>query len=313
MVLEPHPTRKQPSAAVRQLWSDYADWLIALPFPLRDDEPLDDSWERFLCERRKAKEKARLRGVYAHRKANRQAQMTHREEQYQTALQLKTPWALAECARRTARQARGDQRKAAVGQPVGRPINPHSKRQQRIATQPLRNAARQEREAKRTASRVQFEEEQRQLAEHRKRVEAQRNEIQLHHEERKRRFHLLWEQLMAEHGLSSDVALNLSIKVNTHLFGRDAFALLPDDCIAVDGAEHRTHLLHLAIDEMAAGCDAATLARYIKAKELPDALAARVCEAPLIVEYLKPEMQRSWNQHMSAAYAARRLKHDSSK
>ena len=138
MVLPPHPTRQEPSAAVRQLWSDYGEWLMALPYPLRDDEPHDDSWERFMHERRKAREKARLCGVEERRKAQRQAESARREQQYQDALQAAIPWAVAELARRK----RSQQRKAARGQPAGRPIDPQSKRQQNLAASAARRTQR---------------------------------------------------------------------------------------------------------------------------------------------------------------------------
>ena len=61
MVLPPSPSRKPRSAAVQELWHAYDDWRMALETPDRDDEDVDDSWERFLRDRRKSKEKERLR------------------------------------------------------------------------------------------------------------------------------------------------------------------------------------------------------------------------------------------------------------
>ena len=61
MVLPPSPSRKPRSAAVQELWHAYDDWRMALENPDRDDEDVDDSCERFLRDRRKSKEKERLR------------------------------------------------------------------------------------------------------------------------------------------------------------------------------------------------------------------------------------------------------------
>lgn len=57
---------------------------------------------------------------------------------------------------------------------------------------------------------------------------------------------------------------------------------------------------------MAAGRDAWELAQHIKGRLLPEELTAHVKDAPMITEYLKPEMERSWNKELVAANAARR-------
>ena len=74
MVRSPRPLRSPPSAAVIELWREYSAWLVELPNPLRDDEELDDSFVRFMLERRRMKEKERLRGVELRRSQKRNEQ-----------------------------------------------------------------------------------------------------------------------------------------------------------------------------------------------------------------------------------------------
>ena len=111
MVLPPDPSRKPSSLAVQQLWIEYAKWLMALEDPLRDDEERDESWERFMHERRRAKEKARLASVEQQRLEQRREDRAERDQELAAALQQAAPWALHEEVRRKRR----DLRKAARG------------------------------------------------------------------------------------------------------------------------------------------------------------------------------------------------------
>merc|ERR1712091_698581 len=60
---------KKASAAALEREHEYVDWLAGLPEPARDDEPRDDSWAAFMKERRRRKEKERLRNIEDQRTA----------------------------------------------------------------------------------------------------------------------------------------------------------------------------------------------------------------------------------------------------
>ena len=124
MVKEPQPRRRPQSAAAMERERRYAAWLIDLPDPVRDDQERDDSWERFMAEERRAKEKARLQRIDEKRKAERHRVLAERkrrcEEAYKEALQRGEVWALREEQHR----AKSARRKASVGQPVGGRVNP---------------------------------------------------------------------------------------------------------------------------------------------------------------------------------------------
>ena len=111
MVLPPDPSRNPASVAVQQLWSEYAGWLMALEDPLRDDEERDESWERFMHDRRRAKEKARLALIDVVRLEQRREGCAGSEQNFAAALQQGAAWALHEQESRTRR----DRRKAARG------------------------------------------------------------------------------------------------------------------------------------------------------------------------------------------------------
>ena len=67
---------KKASAAALEREHEYVDWLAGLPEPARDDEPRDDSWAAFMKERRRCKEKERLRNIEDQRTAKRRQQQT---------------------------------------------------------------------------------------------------------------------------------------------------------------------------------------------------------------------------------------------
>ena len=176
MVLPPRQLRSSPSEAVQQLWREYEAWLIELPDPLRDDEERDETWARFMLERRQAKEKERLRRVEAQRSQKRSAvrkqqrteNRAQRQKEYEDALQARETWALSQ----QARLHRHEQRKAARGKPAGRPrkhekpaeppnqprkrgrpVDPDSQRQRQLAMTPADRA--REREERKAAQRAQ--------------------------------------------------------------------------------------------------------------------------------------------------------------
>ena len=107
MVLPPQPRREPLSAtAIQEREHEYMAWLIELPDPARDDEARDESWERFLRERRAAREKARLQRREAQRVKKRRAERAHLAQQYELALQAGVPWAINEQIRRTEQEQR---------------------------------------------------------------------------------------------------------------------------------------------------------------------------------------------------------------
>ena len=225
----------------------------------------------------------------------------------------KQTWRSEHHARSERRRTQRRAERAAAGLPleskIGRPINPLSKRQQRLAAQPQLQAARQQRTQERQAARAaadaaevaRRQEAAEQLQRNREHFQQVREQLA---EERRRRF-LLEELLQAEYNLSMDVARSLTSAVGAQLLGPRSHAPLPDDVIAADGVLRRKDILLSAISAMAAGERAWELAQHIKGRQLPEELMAHAKDAPLIIEYLKPEMERSWNKDAAAANAAR--------
>ena len=104
MVLPPQPRRRPLSATALQREREYTQWLLDLPDPIREDENRDESWSRFMRERRAAREKTRLQHVEQQRTKERRSDARLRdarfEEQYQSALHARLPWAIREQMRR---------------------------------------------------------------------------------------------------------------------------------------------------------------------------------------------------------------------
>ena len=132
-------------SAALQREHEYIDWLSTRRAPDGDD----DSWRAFIAERRVRQEKARLQKVNEQR----------REQRHQRGLKCRTlqspdEWRASERARllkitearRAAREA-GD-----LGGKGGRPIDPASRRQQKLAERALDPAVRAECERERDAA-----------------------------------------------------------------------------------------------------------------------------------------------------------------
>ena len=137
---------KRPSAASLQREREYIDWLSTRAVP-EGDAQHDDSWATFMAER----EKARLQKVNERRRQQRH------ERGLQYRLHSDAEW-LASRERERARllkvtEARRAAREAAgLGGKRGRPIDPASRRQQKLAEQALHPAVRAERERERDAA-----------------------------------------------------------------------------------------------------------------------------------------------------------------
>ena len=98
MVLPPGPSRKPASTAVQQLWSEYAEWWMALEYPVSDNEKHDESWKpSSACDG--AKEKVRLALVDATRLEQRRKDREVREQRLMNTLQQGAQWALNDRAR----------------------------------------------------------------------------------------------------------------------------------------------------------------------------------------------------------------------
>ena len=119
-----HERWLNPSVAQLQEEHEYMDWVLVRPEQF-GDEPRNDTWEIFLAERRFAKEKERLRLRAERRKCERQ-------ERRLQAKAAKPAQVAVEPARPAVKPTRP------VAEPraprtQGRPIDPNSKRQRRLA------------------------------------------------------------------------------------------------------------------------------------------------------------------------------------
>ena len=185
--MPPSPSREPRSAAVQALWHAYAEWLMTLDHPVRDDEDHDDSWDGFLRDRRKSKEKARLRLVEVKRNEQRRADKAARPQE-QPEEQTRQPveptagqqrWAVATAQRledyfdwletipiparddrrrrdeswdafmgeRTERREQQYNAKRRKGTKRGRPVDPSSQRQQQLAAREAARKSKAERAA----------------------------------------------------------------------------------------------------------------------------------------------------------------------
>ena len=240
----------------------------------------DDSWAVFMAERRRGREQARLHTVAQQRKAERHA-------------------------RGLLRKPNGQGRRPIdpAVRVVGRPLNPSSKRQQQLAARAARKAERElERQRHRRERKAQIAEKKRQE----QRIAQIRVQNTQQFEERRRRTSELCSFFMAEHSMSNDFANYMICEVFKQLFGYPYHGCptLPEEYIAADSAQRRTDLLLSTLDAMASDTRAMEIARQLKRNALPAALTVRVKDAPMVVEYLKPERERSWNRKAPRAPTA---------
>ena len=122
---------KRPSAASLQRGQEYMDWLAALQHP-EGDTSLDYSWGSFMAQRRARLEKARLAKVAKRRWEQRQQKRQQKplptaQEYAARAERERARLAKVTEARRTKREAAGPAKKR------GRPIDPSSARQRKLA------------------------------------------------------------------------------------------------------------------------------------------------------------------------------------
>ena len=144
-------TGKRPSAASLQREHEYMDWVNNLPYLdwlERPDRSRDESYQTFMVLRRGAREDARRKGDYACKRQQRQdhpsaAALQRRREHNEWLLTLqdlpdrKKSWAkFMKQRRQQQQQQRNESRRKSTK--LGRPINPLSKRQQRLAAKPQR-------------------------------------------------------------------------------------------------------------------------------------------------------------------------------
>ena len=122
---------KRPSAAALQREREYIDWLSTRDAPEGDGQ-LDDSWRTFMAERRARQETVRLQKVNELR----------REQRHQRGLKCRFQSADEWCASRERERARllkvtearrAARKAAGIGGKRGRPIDPASQRQQKLA------------------------------------------------------------------------------------------------------------------------------------------------------------------------------------
>ena len=106
--------------------------------------------------------------------------------------------------------------------------------------------------------------------------------------ERMRRCMLFEDFLMHEHRLSREAAHRFCDEARYQLFGQVLYhsSALPDEYVAADGAQRRADLLQATVDAMAVDRRANYLEQLMRGRELPEALAARVKDAPLIAQII---------------------------
>lgn len=119
-----------PSAAKLQREHEYMDWVVTRPEQFGDEPRNDISFEIFLAERSFAKEKERLRLVAERRKRERQE-----KRRLADAAKPARPAAVCRAAQPKTETAKPSAAEAVPRppQPRGRPVDPNSKRQRRLA------------------------------------------------------------------------------------------------------------------------------------------------------------------------------------
>ena len=296
-------TGKVPSPAALEREREYLEWLNTQPDPVGDEPSADWSWKAFMAVRRKQRERQRLRQVEARRKESRREARLEQDERYA-------------CLRQQLQGYFG----AMAPEPRGRPIDPNSKRQQLLAARAQRDEqAESQREAQRKAQRKMQRKAQRKAqrvaakkAEQQRLLAAQlaeHNELQL--ELRKQQDARLNELLAIEHGLPNDFVWELTRgqRCGGHAqpSARELCATKGwhlDLLLTADTKPERAQLLFDLLEVATSSLGAYSLAQFVKRSEIPDALLSRV-KTGLVIEYLKPEMQRSWNIGMRGARASK--------